>query len=309
MSIAVIYDNKDPKPWVDALSKHLPVEKIEIYPNIEEYSKVEFVLAWKAKKDDFLKFPNLKAIQSLGASVDHIFSIFEVPENVQVARIVDFRLADDMWEFVLSIILKEMKNISQFRVDQTNKLWRPTKYKHITEISVGILGAGEIGMHVAKKLAAIGFNVSVWSRNRKFEDGIASYCGSEELEIFLSKLDYLVDILPFTKATYHLIDYNFLKKLKKNAFLINVGRGEQVVDEDLIKCLDEGHIKGALLDVFHIEPLPVSHPYWKHPKVQITPHIASITNIESSILQISENFNRMKTGKPLLNLANQKTSF
>lgn len=309
MSLAIVFINKDESPWAEALRRKLPGVKVEIYPDIEDFEKVEFILAWKAIAGIFEMFPNLKAIQSMGASVSHIYKIFDVPETIAVSRIVDFRLADDMWEFLLGLILKDMKNLDQYALNKAAKNWQPLEYKCIHETTVSILGAGEIGMHVAKQLEQIGFKVNIWSRAKKEVENINSYSGLDELKQFLPTTDYLIDILPLTEATRDLIDYVFLSDMNSNGIFINVGRGEQVIDSELIRLLDNGKLREAILDVFHQEPLPLDHPFWTHPKIQITPHVASNTNIGTSTELISENFKRLTQGKKLLHLVSKEKGY
>lgn len=309
MSIAIISNNGKAQLWYDALNAKLVEPNVEVFPNISDPSEVEYILAWKANPGDFEQFPNLKAIQSLGASVSHIFDIYEVPASVSIARIVDHRLTDDMWEFVLAAIMSNLKRLPYYRTSQAKGKWSPKPYSTIAENTVTILGAGEIGLHVAKKLHGIGFKVNVWSRTKKDLEEITSIAGRSQLIDTLKETDYLVDILPLTESTSKLVDYSLLSSLKKGAYFINVGRGEQVVDNDLIRTLDEDHLSGALLDVFHEEPLPKHHPFWTHPKIQMTPHIASVTNIESSIDLVVENYLRLKRGENLLHLAYQNKGY
>ena len=309
MSLAIVFINKDETPWEEALKRKLPGVKVEIYPDIADFEKVEFILAWKAIAGIFEMFPNLKAIQSMGASVSHIYKIFDVPETIAVSRIVDFRLADDMWEFLLGLILKDMKNLDQYALNKAAKNWQPVEYRCIHETTVSILGAGKIGMHVAKQLEKIGFKVNIWSRSKKEVENINSYVGLDELKQFLPTTDYLIDILPLTEATRDLIDYDFLSQMNPNGIFINVGRGEQLVDHDLISLIDDKKLRGAILDVFHQEPLPLDHPFWTHAKIQITPHVASNTNIETSTELISENYKRLITGENLLHLVSKEKGY
>lgn len=309
MSIAIISNNDKDKLWYQALRSRLEHVSIQIDPDISDVEAVEFILAWKVKPGQFEQFPNLKAIQSLGASVSHIFDIYDVPDSVAVCRIVDQRLTDDMWEFVLAGIMSHMKHLKAYAEDQSKQRWQPQSYTTIAENTVTILGAGEIGLHVAKKLQSLGFKVNIWSRSKKDVEGINSIAGESELKEALRQSDYLVDILPLTESTRNLVGYDLLSSLKQGAYFINVGRGEQVVDNDLLRILNEGHLSGALLDVFHQEPLPKSHGFWNHPKILMTPHIASLTNIDSSIKLVIENYQRMKDGRNLLHLAHQNKGY
>jgi len=166
---------------------------------------------------------------------------------------------------------------------------------------VGILGLGELGSHVAGRLAAIGFPVQGWSRTRKSSAGIPSYYGDEGLAAFLAASDILVCLLPLTPATSGILDARLFRQLPAGAYIINVARGEHLVEPDLLAAIDSGRLSGALLDVFRLEPLPQDHSFWTHPRIRITPHIASITNPDSAVLQVLENYHRALSGRPLLN--------
>ncbi|MCL4146746.1 UNVERIFIED_CONTAM: hypothetical protein GTU68_006149 [Idotea baltica] len=194
-----------------------------------------------------------------------------------------------MYEFILSILLNDLKRLTVYRDQQKLQLWKESSYRTINEVSIGILGLGVIGHMVAKKLSGLGFKTMGWSRSEKNITGVDCFSGPEALEVMLSQTDYLINILPLTNLTRGLINRQFLSSLKKGAYIINVGRGPHVVDEDLITSINHGHISGAALDVFHREPLEKEHPFWDHPKVLLTPHIASITNIATARRQIFDN--------------------
>jgi glyoxylate/hydroxypyruvate reductase A len=299
MSIAIIFTNKNPEPWRAALSTHLPETVVEIYPEIEDYAAVDFVLCWKPEPNVFDKFPNLKAIQSIGAGIDRIINTQTIKEGQKVARMVDENLSNDMFEFLLVAVLGQLKNINLYHQQQEQKIWLPTSYHSIKDLSVCILGLGTIGSFVAEKFVDLGFKVKGWSVTRKEILGVESFEGDQEMSDALNGTDILINILPATTQTENIINKNRLKQLNKGAFFINVGRGEHLVEEDLLALLDEGHLSGAFLDVFKTEPLPLNHSFWAHPKIQITPHVASITNIKSAVLTVVTNYQNHLSGKPL----------
>ncbi|TKB98942.1 2-hydroxyacid dehydrogenase [Pedobacter cryophilus] len=299
MSIAIIFNHKDPKHWATALQAHLPETLVEIYPNIKDKESVEFVLCWKPDADVLANFPNVKVIQSVGAAIDHITKKQEIKENQTVCRIVDENLSHDMFEFLLTTILVQLKNIPLYSQQKEHKLWQPKTYKNIANTHISILGIGEIGADVAKKLAIIGFTVKGWSGSKKDITGVDCYAGAAEMDSCLKNTDVLINLLPATIQTENIINKSLLMKLNKGGFLINVGRGEHLVEQDLMELLNTEHLSGAFLDVFRTEPLPSDHPFWAHPKIQITPHIASITNIESAVLLVVKNYKNLLNGLPL----------
>jgi len=169
-------------------------------------------------------------------------------------------------------------------------------YRRFKETNIAILGLGKIGAYTAAEFAKLGFSVTGWSNSQKNIPGVESYVGLEQLPTCLEKADFLVNILPLTASTKHILNKTNLQYLPQGAFLINVGRGLHNQETDIIELLDNGHLSGALLDVFSQEPLPASHPFWKHPKVFLTPHVASVTNANSAVMQIADNYRRFKKG-------------
>ncbi|MFT6334926.1 MAG: glyoxylate/hydroxypyruvate reductase A [Halioglobus sp.] len=303
MSIAIYTKNeKQSQKWMQVLKSNFENETIEIYPNISNFDNVTFLVCWKPEEGILEKFPNLIAIQSLGAGVDHILDHHIVPSHIQISKIVDDNLTHDMWEHAMSIILADMKNLPLYAKRQSSKIWKPKRYKRIKDISIGFLGLGTIGKYVASHFANTGFDVRGWSRSQKEVINIGTYSGKEGLKTLLSVSDYVVNILPLTKETKGIINHNFLSYMKQGSYLINIGRGLHVIDEDLLSSIDSGRLRGAALDVFHSEPLPIESPFWNHPSITITPHVASLTHIDSVYPQVIENYIRLIKGEHLLNL-------
>jgi glyoxylate/hydroxypyruvate reductase A len=309
MSIVLIFENKNVEPWKNALIEKLPNTVIEVYPNVKDNEGVDFVICWKPKKKVFEQFPNIKVIQSVGASVEHITNSQTINDDNIITRIVDEKLSNDMWEFLITIVLSELKNISSYFAQKSDRIWQQHPYKSINNTTVSILGLGSIGAYVAEKFAQIGFNVKGWSTSKKEILKVKSYSGENEFDTFLNNSDFLINLLPLTDKTKEILNKSVLQKLPKNAFLINVGRGEHLVDEDLIDLLNTSMLSGAFLDVFREEPLPKEHPFWNHSKIQITPHIASLTNVETAIDQITENYKRFLKKEELLNIVSLKKGY
>ncbi|MBA4319459.1 MAG: glyoxylate/hydroxypyruvate reductase A [Flavobacterium sp.] len=309
MSILIICNNKDPKPWADALTKLLPNEKIEIYPTVKNEKDIDFIVCWKPEKNIFKKYPNLKAIQSLGASVDHIFNSNKIGTNTQVARIIDPILAEDIWEYTLTATMNHIRRFNHYKYFQEKKTWVPFPYKNIKGTTVSILGLGNIGGYVAKKFASMGFKVSGWSTTKKKIPNVKSFTGKEGLFNVLKDADVIINILPLTKLTKGILNRVTLAKAENDPYIINVGRGEHIDEKTLLKRLNNFRVSGACLDVFNVEPLPKEHPFWDNPDIRITPHIAALTNIETAIGQIVENYYRLKKKKKLLNTVSQKKGY
>jgi glyoxylate/hydroxypyruvate reductase A len=303
MSIAIVFNLKAPQTWATTLAKHLPNTLIEVYPKIKDFAAVDFVLCWKPDQNVLAQFPNLKVIQSVGAAVDHITKTQEIKEYQTITRIVDENLSHDMFEFLLATVLAQLKNIPLYSQQKPQILWQPKVYQNIKDTQISILGLGKIGAYVAENLALIGFKVKGWSGSKKEIKGVESYDGENEISSFLENTDVLINILPVTSQTENIINKDLLMQLNKGAFLINVGRGEHIVEQDLMEVLDSEHLSAAWLDVFRTEPLPSNHPFWAHPKIQITPHTASVTRIETAVLLVVDNYKNHLNGKPLKHVA------
>ena len=301
MSLVICFNNKDHKAWSKILIEKLPDVDVEVYPQVKDNSRITFALCWKADDNILEQFPNLKVIQSVGASIDHITSNQNIGPNTKVTRIVDPYLSEDMYEFVLASILSHIKQFHPYQQDQTRGLWEQRPYHTISNTTIGVLGAGQIGGHVATKLALLGFKVKAWSKSDKTLNQVSCFYGQEGLGDTLRQTDILVNILPLTSATTNILNYHTLSQLNPKAYLINVGRGEHLVESDLIQLLDEGHLSGALLDVFREEPLPKRHSFWQHDNIQITPHVAALTRIDSASDIVVDNYNRMMANQELIN--------
>lgn len=305
MSILIVTENKDPRPWIEEMKKQFP--GLEIYTHTDSHKKedVAYAISWNHPEGIFKHYPNLKVIASLGAGVDHIIRDPEIPENVAITRIIDSQLASDMAEFVLALVMGHLRDISYY---QDNKEWKQKPYLRIKNCRVGIMGAGVLGKSVAGLLSAAGFKVSGWSKTEKQTEAMFVY-GENRLSEFLSGCDILICLLPLTPETKNILDKNLLQQLPKGAYLINVARGNHLVDEDLLELLDSGYLSGAALDVFRTEPLPEAHPFWKHPKVLVTPHVASITDPVKTVEQLIDNYRRMLLGNDLKNTVDRQKGY
>ncbi|MCF4101977.1 glyoxylate/hydroxypyruvate reductase A [Gillisia sp. M10.2A] len=298
MSVLVICPGKNPEEWVKELKNNHPGMNIYIYPEEHDKEEVEYVVSWKHPRGIFRNYPNLKVIASMGAGVDHITSDPEIPDNIAITRIVDEQLTRDMSTFVMALVLDHIRDLSQHF---NNINWEPFYYKRPEEVSVGIMGMGVLGKAVAQTLVNNNFQVSGWSRTPVEVNNITTYHGKKQQEQFLNNTSVLICLLPLTQETENILNKELFEKLPQGAYVINVARGQHLVEHDLLEMLDNEHLSGASLDVFRTEPLPQEHAFWKHPKIKITPHIASITNPKSAAAQVAQNYERMTEDEPLLN--------
>lgn len=308
MSVAIIFNQKPIDDWFDKLAELLPETKVEIYPEIENPNDVEFIVTWKPHVGYVNEFPNLKVVQSVGAGIDHLLHTL-IPSTINITRIVDPALKHDMFEHVLTCVLTSIKNILPYYKAQFEKNWRPTSYKTIVETTVTILGLGEIGKDVATKFVNLGFTVKGWSNSPKNIEGVESFSGLNELENAISQTDFIINILPLTAQTEGILNEQFFEFCSDNTVLINVGRGGHLVENDLLTAIKNNKIKEAYLDVFIEEPLPENHPFWTNSQVYVTPHIASMTNANTALEQVADNYKRMKNNETLLNQVSMERGY
>lgn len=302
MSLIIITQGKDVSSWVKALKEKRPDLALSVYPDVPDAAAVEGAIVWNHPLGVFKEFPNLKWISSMGAGVDHVLKDPELPEAAVITRITDENLTNDMATFTLALVLNHLRGLSFYKVLEHQQTWKRKRYQRIEETTVGVMGTGVLGAAVARLLKQTGFNVNGWARTPKDLDGVKVYVGEKELSDFLSRTDVLVCLLPLTKETRNILNKRTLEQLPQEAFVINVARGEHLVEEDLIEMLDKGHLSGASLDVFRQEPLPQDHIFWKHPKINITPHIASVTDPNTAVNQVLDNYDRLQNMEQLLNV-------
>ncbi|MFK8032727.1 MAG: 2-hydroxyacid dehydrogenase [Hyphomicrobiales bacterium] len=282
MSVVVLVDGWDPEPWVSALRNMLPGRKIVSYPNFDDPECIEYALVWSPKGGVLNNFPNLKALFSLGAGVDHLLATKNLPD-VPIARIVDPDLTSRMSEWVVGQVLLHHRKTLQYQCFQNQAQWNELEQPSAREVHVGIMGLGELGKDSAEILCRLGFRVHGWSRTPRHLPNVTCFHGTDRMDAFLAATDILVCLLPLTPETHGLIDGALLSKLRSNGALggpvfINAGRGRIQVERDVLLALEDGTLKGASLDVFEVEPLPQNNPLWELPNLVVTPHAAAVSN-------------------------------
>jgi glyoxylate/hydroxypyruvate reductase A len=298
MTLLFMAPGLNAQSWTKHLRNQDPHLDLRVWPEVGPPEDVLFVLSWKHPLGAMKMFPRLKCIASLGFGVDHVLRDPDLPAGVPVTRIVEAGMVAAMSAYLLTAVLVHTRQFDLYRRDQARKQWKARIPKHPQEVRVGIMGLGHLGSDAARKLRGVGFPVSGWSRSPKTIEGVASYAGDEGLAEFLSRSDVLICLLPLTPATHGILNRRTLSGLPAGAYVINAARGEHLVEEDLLALLESGHVSGACLDVFRQEPLPESHPFWHHPQVTVTPHVASLTYPRDVAPQIVENYHRVRMGQP-----------
>ncbi len=310
MSILLISPSKDfntLKNEIERIDSNLDVQ---IWPAIKDKKSILFGVSWKHRHGIFEMFPNLKAVMSYGAGVDHLINDEQLNE-LSICRFNHDSLGDQLAEYVLTVCLNYKSNNFNYIRNRINNIWETIEPIDTDSLSVGIMGYGNIGRSVSKKLSLNGFKVYALARQGKDvnKTEVLNVYDRNEIDEFLKKSNILVNTLPLTPETDGILDLEIFKALKKPSYLINVGRGEHLVDEDLIYALDAGIIKGAALDVFNTEPLPNSHPFWSREELFITPHIAALTDPKLAAEQIVENYKRVISGLEPLNTIDRKRGY
>jgi glyoxylate/hydroxypyruvate reductase A len=287
--------------WQAQLARLSAEIDIRVWPEIGNPADINYALVWRPPAGLLASLPNLKLILSLGAGVDHILGDPLLPDGVPIVRLVDPYLTAAMSEYVALEVLRLHRRDLDYRAQQELRVWRELTQKNAGERPVGILGFGEIGRAAARMLAAIGFPVSGWTRRPQQVGGFSTHAGADGLRDLLARSEILVCLLPLTAETEGILCARNFALLPRGASLVNAGRGAHLVEADLISALDGDQLSAAALDVFRDEPLPSEHPFWRHSRISITPHIAGITNPATAAPIILDNIRRFEAGGPPLN--------
>ena len=298
MSLALIIPDRKLDDLQQRLQQALPDTRIQIWPHIDAPEQVSFAVVWKQPPGSLASLPNLGAIQCFGAGVDAILSDASLPA-LPIARIVDSHLTQTMVDYLHGVVQHYRLRLDRFAAQQQQQLWKPKSPRMLQHIA--ILGLGELGRGVAQHFTSQGFTVSGWSRSPRQLAGVQCFSGAEGLASAVAQADVVICLLPLTAATQNLLNADFFRQLKRDTIFINVARGAIVDDDALLQALNDGQLQAACLDVFRQEPLPEGHPFWHHPAILITPHVSAVTNVNTAVAQIAENYRRSVQGLPLLN--------
>ena len=299
MKILFVAADPKPKRWTNLIQQHLSEAEILVWHPDMPSCGADYAIVWHPPAALFDKEPQLKAVFNLGAGVDALVQVPNLPRGVPVVRLEDAGMSVQMAEYVAYHVIGISRDMDFYREQQAAKLWNLRRPIERSEWPIGVLGLGHIGQRVARTLAALDYPVSGWARSPHALDGVRSYAGTEELDRFLGETRVLINTLPLTDSTRDLLDYSLLAKLRPDAVVINVGRGEHLVDEDLSRAIEEGRVARAVLDVFREEPLPTSHPFWQMPQITITPHVSARTLREATIAQIADKILSLEKGQPI----------
>ena len=282
--------------WEKRLKVHLP--SLKLVPLLsKDAEQATSALLWNSPLEILKKLKNLKGLISLGQGVDHILKNNLIPKNLPIVRIVDPYMAKSMSHWVILSILNFVRDAYGYYEQEKNKQYKSRKELNFLSLKIGIYGVGAIGSVVAKDLHNLGFAVEGWSRTKKEIEGVNSYYGENSIEKLIKNCDIHVCLLPLTPSTTNIFNTSTFAKMKRGSCFINAGRGDQVVEDDLIEKCKSGHISSAILDVYRDEPLPKDHKFWKQTNIRIWPHVAAETNPETAAKQIANAINCIEIGK------------
>jgi len=296
--------------WRQHLAPHIPAgESLELSGQCRDKNAVEIALAANPPWGELASYPNLRFVQSLWAGVDRLLGDPTLPKNVTVARLVDPAMAQSMVEGAIAATLFVHRQLPAYLRQQHHRTWRQLPQPVASHRNVSILGFGQMGQPVARALAALGFRVRAWGQHPRSDTTIVYSSGEPGLQHALAEAQILINLLPLTPATIGILNAQLFAQLPKGAALINLGRGAHLQDDDLLDALSSERLSHAVLDVFHKEPLPGSHPFWIHPQITVLPHVAATTDPATAAPLAMQNVAAFRAGRPLTGLVSRSLGY
>ena len=306
MRITVCCSDTKTAPWIDALRAALPGASVEEWtPGAPQ---ADHAVVWAPPQQFLDEQPGLKGIFNIGAGVDALMKL-DLPRGAVVVRLDDAGMSVQMAEFVCHAVIRHFRELDAYERDEAQGRWGFRRPRLRSEFPVGVMGLGVLGARVAQALAAFEFPVLGWSRSAREVPGVRCFAGEERFDEFLASTRVLVNLLPLTPETENILDRETLGRLQPGGYLVNVARGAHLVEADLLALLESGHLAGAALDVFRTEPLPPEHPFWKHPKVTVTPHTSARTLREESVAQIVRKILAFERGEPIAGVVDRQRGY
>ncbi|HEX7385812.1 MAG TPA: glyoxylate/hydroxypyruvate reductase A [Castellaniella sp.] len=292
--------DKHPEEWVRALQQALPDHSVRLWmEGAASAGTAQAAVVWAPPQALFEQEPHLRYLFNLGAGVDALLQLPGLPAELSIVRLEDGGMADQMAEYALYHLLREARGFGQYADQQRQARWHRMSPMLREDWPVGILGSGRIGSRVAQVFAALDYPVAVWSRQGLPVAGAEVFSGPEGLPAFLARTRVLINVLPLTPATQGILCQDTFEALKPDAFLVNMARGAHLIESDLLAALESGRLRGAALDAFIHEPLPASHPFWAHPRIQVTPHVAGMSLLGQTVRQIAGKIQALARGEAI----------
>lgn len=293
--------------WAEIFRTEAPELDFRLWPEASEAAEAErvhFLATWQPPDRVAERFPRLRVLFSTGAGVDQ-FDLAALPPSLPLVRMIEPGIVQGMVEYVTHAVLDLHRDMPAYRRLQAQRAWQPLRVCTAGERRVGVLGLGSLGQAVLERLQAFGFDCAGWSRSGRAPAGVRGFAGPQGLDAFLARTELLVCLLPLTAQTRGLLDASLFARLPSGASLVHVGRGPQLVAADLLAALDSGQLAEAVLDVADPEPLPTGDALWRHPRVRLTPHVASMTQPASAARVVLHNLSRFAAGEPMVGLVDR----
>ncbi len=309
MRITVCLTGLDPEAWVADLRAALPDAEVEAWA--PGAAPADHAVVWAPPQRFLDEQPRLRGLFNIGAGVDALLEL-KLPPHIRVVRLDDAGMSVQMAEYVCHALIRHFREFDGYEAEARAGRWSYREPRARGDFPVGIMGLGVLGERVARAVAQFEFPVNGWSRSPKQIDGVRGFAGPENFDAFLAASRVLVCLLPLTPDTRGILRRETLSKLnggRPGGYLINVARGAHLVEGDLIPLLDSGRLDGAMLDVFETEPLPSEHPFWRHPKITVTPHASARTMRDESIAQIAGKIRAMEQGAPIAGVVDTRKGY
>jgi glyoxylate/hydroxypyruvate reductase len=293
--------------WKALIAVKKPNLPVHVWPETGDPAAVRYLAIWEPL-EDIARFKQTEIIFSLGAGVDQ-FDLAALPAHIPLVRMIEPSIAEGMVEYVTLAVLALHRDLVDYVADKAAERWSEIRLVPAQRRRVGILGLGQMGEATFRKLAGFGFPMSGWSRSPRVIDGITCHAGMATLPDFVAGCDILVCLLPLTEETRGILNADLFRHLPRGAALVSAGRGGHLKQDDLLAALGSGQLSAAFLDVTDPEPLPKGHPLWRHPRVIITPHIATMTRPDTAVDYVLETIERHKAGLPLPGLVDRRRGY
>jgi glyoxylate/hydroxypyruvate reductase len=308
--MSILYRSDAPRAaaWASYFAEHAPDLDFRVWPDAGDLGKVEYLIAWQVPPEFLAQLPGLKLLFSSGAGIDHL-DLSAVPAHLPVVRMVEPGIINGMVEYVSLAVLALHRDFFDYAESKAARSWTPLEVPPASTRTIGVMGMGSLGCAVLERLATFGFRLRGWNRSARDMEGVETFAGADQLQPFLEACNVLICLLPLTPATTGILDRKVFSALPAGAAVINVGRGPHLVDADLLDALDSGHLSRAILDVTDPEPLPREHPFWAHPRVFLTPHVASMTQPGTAAPILLENVRRHQRGEPLMGVVDRSRGY